>query len=81
MDQSANHILSNYPVGLSTDAGLIVANPAYGGSQDLANGFNNGGYHGTVIWSWQLAMMAAGLAKQLDRCDSSSKPGMSSPQP
>src|ERR1700761_1719715 len=31
-------------------------------------------YHGTVVWSWQLAMMAAGLERQLQRCSSDSVP-------
>jgi hypothetical protein len=78
LSQTADHVLARFPVGLSTDAGLFVANPAYGGSVEYANGFKNSDYHGTVVWSWQLAMMAAGLARQLDRCSSTSKPGMSS---
>jgi hypothetical protein len=31
-------------------------------------------YHGTVIWSWPMAMMAAGLERQLDRCNTTSLP-------
>lgn len=33
-----------------------------------ASNFTTNAYHGTVVWSWQLAMMAAGLERQLDRC-------------
>ncbi|THC97142.1 hypothetical protein EYZ11_003357 [Aspergillus tanneri] len=51
-----------------TDAGLVVANPAYGGDPVYAKNFTTGAYHGTVVWSWQLAMMAKGLEYQLDRC-------------
>jgi len=76
LSQTADHVLAKFPVGLSTDAGLLVANPAYGGTPDYANGFKNSDYHGTVVWSWQLAMMAAGLARQLDRCNSGDKPGV-----
>lgn len=79
LDQTADHILQPFPVGLSTDAGLLVANPAYG-TQTTYEAFKNSDYHGTVVWSWQLAMMAAGLARQLDRCHAGNKPGrLSSP--
>lgn len=74
LDQTANNILAPFPVGLSTEAGLLVANPAYGGSQSYADNWANNQYHGTVVWSWQLAMMAAGLQRQLDRCGGD-KPG------
>jgi hypothetical protein len=30
LSQTADHILQPFPVGLSTSAGLVVANPAYG---------------------------------------------------
>ncbi|KAF1971314.1 hypothetical protein BU23DRAFT_556112 [Bimuria novae-zelandiae CBS 107.79] len=66
--QTADHILRDFPVGLHTDVGLFVANPAYTGNKSLSNQFKNSDYHGTVVWSWQLAMMAAGLARQLARC-------------
>jgi hypothetical protein len=75
LEQTANNILAPYPVGLSTEAGLIISNPAYGGSQNYANNWSNNQYHGTVIWSWQLAMMAVGLQRQLDRCKIDGKPG------
>jgi hypothetical protein len=31
--------------------------------------FSRNAYHGTVVWSWQQALMAAGLARQLRRGD------------
>lgn len=75
LSQTASHILSPYPVGLSTDIGLLVANPAYGDNKVYSANFTNAAYHGTVVWSWQLAMMAAGLERQLARCeDNKSKP-------
>ncbi|KAF2183181.1 glycogen debranching enzyme [Zopfia rhizophila CBS 207.26] len=74
LNQSADHILQPFPVGLSTSVGLFVANPAYGGDPVYAKNFTNAEYHGTVVWSWQLAMMAAGLAHQLGRCESSNVP-------
>jgi hypothetical protein len=39
-----------------------------------AANWTNSAYHGTVVWSWQLAMMAAGLERQLGRCGSSAVP-------
>ena len=68
LDQTADHILQNFPVGLHTDVGLLVANPAYIDNKGLQGDFKNSDYHGTVVWSWQLAMMAAGLGRQLARC-------------
>lgn len=75
LSQTADHILQPFPVGLATDVGLFVANPAYGGDSSYASLFTRADYHGTVVWSWPLAMMAAGLARQLGRCSSSDVPG------
>lgn len=75
LNQTAEHVLQPFPVGLSTDVGLVVANPAYGGDPSYASAFTRSAYHGTVIWGWQLSMMAAGLANQLHRCSDSSPPG------
>jgi glycogen debranching enzyme len=57
-----------FPVGLVTDAGLLIANPAYANSS-LWSRFTNAAYHGTVVWSWQQAMWVAGLDRQLARQD------------
>jgi glycogen debranching enzyme len=75
LDQTAEHILQPFPVGLSTDVGLFVANPAYGENSAYVSDFKNTDYHGTVVWGWQLAMMAAGLGRQLGRCGGSDRPG------
>jgi hypothetical protein len=69
LSQTADHILRPFPAGLSSSVGLFVANPAFGGDPSYAAGFKNTDYHGTVVWSWQLAMMGAGLARQLARCE------------
>jgi hypothetical protein len=69
LNQSANNILAPYPVGLLNPVGLLIANPAYGGEPVYAANFSNNAYHGTVVWSWQLAMMAKGLEHQLGRCE------------
>ncbi|KAF4534503.1 Glycogen debranching enzyme [Lasiodiplodia theobromae] len=74
LDQAAEHIIQPFPIGLSTPIGVLIANPAYGGDPVYARNFTNNVYHGTVVWSWQLSMLAVGLARQLDRCNSAHVP-------
>lgn len=69
INQTASNIRRSFPAGLMTDAGMIVASPAYGDDPVYARNFTNGAYHGTVIWSWPLTMMAKGLEQQLGRCE------------
>lgn len=57
-----------FPAGLLTPVGLLVANPAFA-DRDLQSRFGRTAYHGTVIWSWQQAVLAAGLERQLSRSD------------
>src|SRR3984957_17993281 len=57
-----------FPAGLETDAGVVVANPVYAARAVQARLTRNA-YHGTVIWSWQQAVLAAGLQRQLRRQD------------
>lgn len=57
-----------FPAGLMTDAGLLVANPVYA-SRDVWSRLGSNAYHGTVVWAWQQAIMAAGLRRQLERTD------------
>ncbi|GAP92813.2 putative glycogen debranching enzyme [Rosellinia necatrix] len=66
--QSADNILRPFPFGLSTSVGLLVANPAYAQGSANIDDFKTSSYHGLVVWSWQLSMMAAGLERQLGRC-------------
>ncbi|KAL7619676.1 hypothetical protein AAE478_010217 [Parahypoxylon ruwenzoriense] len=68
LSQAVDNILRPFPLGLSTPVGLVVANPAYGEESVDVGSFSKSAYHGTVVWSWQLAMMAAGLERQLKRC-------------
>lgn len=69
LNNSATNIRRTFPAGLMTDVGMIVANPAFGDDPVYARNFTTGAYHGTVVWSWQLAMMARGLELQLGRCE------------
>lgn len=41
LSQTANNILQPFPVGLSTDVGLVVANPAYGGNPVYEVSYDN----------------------------------------
>ena len=51
-----------------TDIGLLVANPALA-STEVQDRFTPAAYHGAVVWSWQQALFAAGLERQLARTD------------
>ncbi|WP_447725610.1 hypothetical protein [Sphingomonas koreensis] len=57
-----------FPAGLMTDVGLLVANAAQA-APEVEDRFGPGAYHGAVIWSWQQALFAAGLERQLARKD------------
>jgi hypothetical protein len=61
-------IMRPFPAGLMTEIGLLVANAAYADSP-LRAMFGPDRYHGAVVWSWQQALLAAGLARQLERAD------------
>jgi hypothetical protein len=68
--EAAGRILRPFPAGLRTDVGVVVANTALDAPDSaLQRTFTRGDYHGTVIWSWQQAMLAAGLERQLKRTD------------
>ena len=61
-------IMRPFPAGLMTDIGLLVANPVLATPAWRAK-FAPSAYHGTVVWSWQQALLAAGLERQLRRTD------------
>ena len=71
VNQTANNIRHTFPAGLLTDVGMLIANPAFGEEAIYAANWTTGAYHGTVVWSWPLAMMARGLEIQLSRCNNS----------
>jgi hypothetical protein len=68
VDELVAQMMRPFPAGLLTDAGLLVANPALADPTIQAR-FGPDAYHGTVIWSWQQALFAAGLARQIARED------------
>jgi hypothetical protein len=48
--------------------GVVVANAVYGDAAVQGN-FTKGDYHGAVVWSWQQALLATGIKRQLARGD------------
>jgi hypothetical protein len=68
LERSVAAMMKPFPAGLLTTIGLLVANPVFA-EADVQARFTNGDYHGTVVWSWQQAVLAAGLDRQLARSD------------
>jgi hypothetical protein len=68
VEQLVRTMLRPFPAGLLTDAGLLVANAAFAGV-NRQRMLDRNAYHGTVTWSWQQALLAAGLDRQLARHD------------
>jgi hypothetical protein len=68
LDRIVATVMRPFPAGLMTGAGMVVANPVFC-APTLQNLFSRNAYHGTVVWSWQQALFAAGLARQLERKD------------
>ncbi len=57
----------DFPVGLMTPIGPMTANPAYSRNPIHWKELGARAYHGEVVWSWQSALMMAGLIKQYPR--------------
>ena len=68
LERAVTAMMRPFPAGLMTGAGLLVANPAFAPAV-VQSRFGPGAYHGTVVWSWQQAIVAAGLTRQLARTD------------
>lgn len=68
LDSEVQTVIRPFPLGLLTDAGLLVANPVFA-DEALKAHFTNHAYHGTVVWSWQQALLSSGLERQLERQD------------
>jgi hypothetical protein len=84
----ASTISKDFPAGLMSEVGVMVANPAFAAAtftvtdpKNLANPnddvldvtvrslFTNTHYHGAVVWSWQQALLASGIRRQIERED------------
>jgi hypothetical protein len=68
LEQLVAGMLRPFPAGLLTDAGLLVANPVFADGTRQRR-LRRTAYHGTVTWSWQQALLAAGLERQIARRD------------
>jgi hypothetical protein len=68
IERELRALMRPFPAGLMTGVGLVVANGAYADAA-LRPLFGPDRYHGAVVWSWQQALLAAGLARQLARKD------------
>ena len=68
LDDIVSVLMRPFPAGLMTGVGMVVANPVFC-APTLQKLFSRNAYHGTVVWSWQQALFAAGLARQLQRHD------------
>lgn len=72
--KAVSDALLPFPKGLVSPVSLMVANPAMDTNFTNFDTFNRSMYHGTVVWGWQIAMMASGLIRQLSFCDNSTLP-------
>ncbi len=68
LEASVTAVMRPFPAGLMTGIGMLVANAAQTDAQVQAR-FTPAAYHGAVVWSWQQALFAAGLERQLARTD------------
>lgn len=69
LGQIAANLCAPFPLGLNSPVGVPIANPAYLSDPAARALFSPAAYHGAVVWSWQQALLAAGLARQLERTD------------
>jgi hypothetical protein len=72
VEELVTGMLRPFPAGLLTEAGLVVANPVFADASRQRM-FGRTAYHGTVTWSWQQALLAAGLDRQVARHDLSAE--------
>ncbi len=69
IQECLNVLTLPFPLGLKTDAGIVVANPAFSTDHNDWKALNRKAYHGEVVWSWQMYMLELGLAAQITRAE------------
>jgi hypothetical protein len=88
LERVATTLTNDFPAGLMSKVGVMVANPAVAAANftvtdpknlkdptdDVPNVkirdiFTNSQYHGAVVWSWQQALLASGMRRQIERAD------------
>ena len=67
VDRQVKLLTLPFPLGLALPAGPAAANSALSGNQRLWTDLDFKAYHGTVVWSWQMAMLHLGFVRQLER--------------
>ncbi|KAG8704845.1 hypothetical protein FRC11_009523 [Ceratobasidium sp. 423] len=65
------YALQPFPRGLLTNIGQLVANPAYDSNRTRIRELDRTAYHGIVSWSRQTSLMALGLRRVVEACQSS----------
>ena len=68
LQREIGNMMRPFPAGLVTPVGLLVANAVHADTA-VRPLFGADRYHGAVVWSWQQALLAAGLDRQLARPD------------
>lgn len=68
LDNMIESVMRPFPAGLMSGAGMLVANPVFA-PPSIRTRFTRNHYHGMVVWSWQQALLLAGLDRQLQRRD------------
>ena len=68
LKRAVTALMRPFPAGLLTPVGVVVANPVYA-TPEVQEKMSRAAYHGTVVWSWQQAVLAAGISRQLNRPD------------
>lgn len=68
LGSAAGRIHEEFPLGLRTKAGILVANPVFV-SEKMQDKFTERKYHGRVSWGMQEDLLLAGLERQLKRTD------------
>lgn len=61
----AQRLLTQFPYGLATPVGILVANPVFADAK-MKEQFDGAKYHGRVSWKMQEDMMVFGLDRQLE---------------
>jgi hypothetical protein len=69
LEDAAARVTRPFPAGLRTPAGIVASNPAFCTDRKIRERFTPAHYHGVVVWSWQHALLAAGIDRQLRRAD------------
>ena len=69
LEEMAARIEQPFPVGLRTPVGVVVSNATFSPDEKVRAVFTTRDYHGTVVWSWQQALLAVGLRRQIERAD------------